>query len=117
MKNVMDIIERFQTHHALQEEREMANSNVTGNGAAAPSVPGKNTIFETEEVRVGTVAVPGNTEWSPPHDGRDRLVVPWARWARHYQATAINPFPLEGLGSRQTAISQCPIRQIRQEPC
>jgi hypothetical protein len=75
MKNVMDIIERFQTQHALQEERQMENSNVAGKGAAVPIVPGKNSIFETEEVRVGTVVVPGNTEWSTPHDGRDRLVV------------------------------------------
>jgi hypothetical protein len=78
--NVMDIVERFQTHHALQEERELNNSHASGNGAVAPSVPEKNgmpenSIFETEEVRVSTVAVPGSTEWSPPHDGRDRLVV------------------------------------------
>jgi hypothetical protein len=75
MKNVMDIIERFQTQHALQEERDMETSSVTENGAASPSVRNKNSIFETEEVRVGTVAVPGNTEWSPPHDGWDRLIV------------------------------------------
>jgi hypothetical protein len=79
-RNVMDIVERFQTHHALQEERELKNSHASGNGAVAPSVPDKNgmpekSIFETEEVRVSTVAVPGSTEWSPPHDGRDRLVV------------------------------------------
>jgi hypothetical protein len=79
-KNVLDIIERFQTHHALQEERELKTSQASGNGAVAPSVPGKNgmarnSIFETEEVRVSTVTVLGNTEWSPPLDGRDRLVV------------------------------------------
>jgi hypothetical protein len=79
-KNVMDIVERFQTHHALQEERELKNSRASGNGAAPPSVPDKNgmpgkSIFETEEVRVCTVTVPGSTEWSPPHDAQDRLVV------------------------------------------
>ena len=72
-RNVMDIIERFQTHYALQEEREMKNFKASRNGAVAPSVPNKNgmpenSIFETEEVRVATVAVPGRTEWSPPHD-------------------------------------------------
>jgi len=74
-KNVLDIIERFQTHHALQEERELKTSQASGNGAVAPSVRGKNSIFETEEVRVSTITVLGSTEWSPPHDGRDRLVV------------------------------------------
>jgi hypothetical protein len=79
-KNVLDIIERFQTHHALQEERELKTSQASGNGAVAPSVPGKNgmpknNIFETEGVRVSTITVLGNTEWSPPLNGRDRLVV------------------------------------------
>jgi hypothetical protein len=79
-KNVLDIIERFQTHHALQEEREPETSQASGNGAVAPSVPGKNgmpknNIFETQGVRVSTITVLGNTEWSPPLDGRDRLVV------------------------------------------
>ena len=60
MKNVMDIIERFQMHHALQEEHEMENSNVSGSGVAAPGLPGKNSIFETEEVRVSMVAIPGD---------------------------------------------------------
>ncbi|MEY2542502.1 MAG: hypothetical protein QOI22_2104 [Verrucomicrobiota bacterium] len=79
-KNVMDIVERFQTHHALQEERELKNSHAAANDSIAPSVPDKNgmpgnSIFETEEVQVSTVIVPRSTEWSPPHDGRDRLVV------------------------------------------
>jgi hypothetical protein len=75
MKNIMDIIERFQAHHALQEEREMENSHAPGNGTVAPRVPAKKSIFETEEVRVSTVAVPSNTEWSTPNNGRDRLVI------------------------------------------
>ena len=76
--NVIDIIERFQTHQALQEEREIQNFQVSTKGAVPPAnknESSKNSIFETEEVRVSTVAVPGSTEWSPPHDGRDRLVV------------------------------------------
>ena len=40
--NVIDIIERFQTHHALQEEREMKNFHASANGALAPDVPNKN---------------------------------------------------------------------------
>ena len=32
-RNVIDIIERFQTHHALQEESKMNNSHVRTNGA------------------------------------------------------------------------------------
>jgi NAD(P)-dependent dehydrogenase (short-subunit alcohol dehydrogenase family) len=57
-RNVINIIERFQTQHALQEERGVPDKNgMSGNS-----------IFETEEVRVSTIAVP-NAEWSPPHDG------------------------------------------------
>jgi len=82
--NIIDIIERFQTRHALQEEREMNNFHASTNGAVAPGMPdgngrSKNNTFEMEVVRVWTVAVPGNTEWSPPHDGRDRMVVTLGR--------------------------------------
>jgi hypothetical protein len=78
--NLLDIIERFQTHHALQEERELKNSHASTNGAVAPGLSDKNesprtSLFETEEVRVSTVAIPARAEWLPPHDGRDRLIV------------------------------------------
>jgi hypothetical protein len=54
-RNIIDIIERFQTHHALREEREMKNFHASTNGALAPEVPDKNgmpekSIPETEEV-------------------------------------------------------------------
>src|SRR6266404_5227188 len=81
MKNsVIDIVQRFQTHHALQEERELKNSRASRNGAASPSAPSKNgipenTIFESEEIRISTVTLLGGTEWPAPHDGRERLVV------------------------------------------
>src|SRR6266436_3251790 len=82
--NVIDIIERFQARHALQEERETQNSHASTNGSVAPGMPDENGrsktgTFEMEEVRVWTVAVPGSTEWSPPHDGRDRMVVTLGR--------------------------------------
>jgi hypothetical protein len=53
--NVIDIIERFQTHHALREEREMKNFHASTNGAVAPGVPDKSgmpkkSIPENEEV-------------------------------------------------------------------
>ena len=62
----------------------MNKFDASTNSAAAAGVPdkngkAKNNIFEMEEVRVWTVAVPGNTEWSPPHDGRDRMVVTLGR--------------------------------------
>jgi hypothetical protein len=61
--NVIDIIERFQARHALQEERETQNSPASTNGAVAPGMPdesgrSKTGAFEMEEVRVWTVAVP-----------------------------------------------------------
>jgi hypothetical protein len=82
--NVIEIIERFQTRHALQEERETNDFKAPKNGAVAAGMPDENgksktAIFEMEEVRVWTVAVPGNTNWSPPHDGRDRMVVTLGR--------------------------------------
>ncbi len=96
MRNVMDIIERFQTHHALQEERELENSLALGNGGAAPSAPDRNSIFETEEVRVSMVAIPGETEWSPPHDGRDRLVVPLGKIGQALAKDGDPAFPARG---------------------
>ena len=52
--NIIDIIERFQTRHALQEEQEMKNFNASRNGAPAQGVPDKNamprnSIFETQK--------------------------------------------------------------------
>ena len=53
--NVIDIIERFQTHHALREEREMKSFHASTNGALAPDVPDKirgpeKSTPETEQV-------------------------------------------------------------------
>ena len=43
-RSVIDIIERFQTHHALQEEHEMKDLHAPANGAAASSLPDKNAM-------------------------------------------------------------------------
>ena len=79
-RNVIDIIERFQMKHALQEEREVKNLPASPNGEFISGVPDKNGtrekgIFENEQVRVSTTSVPKGTNWSMPHDGRDRVVV------------------------------------------
>jgi hypothetical protein len=79
-RNVSNIIERFQTKHALREERERKNLLPSPNGEFISGVPGKNgtrhkEIFENEQVRVSTTSVPKGTDWSAPHDGRDRIVV------------------------------------------
>ena len=79
-RNVIDIIERFRTKHALQEEREMKNLPASPNGAVISGAPDKNgilpkSIFENEQFRVSTTSVPKGTDWSAPHDGRDRVVV------------------------------------------
>jgi hypothetical protein len=65
-RSVIDIVERFQTQHALQEEREMKNFHASTNGAVAPGLPdkngmAKNGILGTEEVGESTVAVPVST--------------------------------------------------------
>jgi hypothetical protein len=79
-RNIIDIIERFQTEHALQEEREAKNFHASPNGAVVSGAPDRNGapqkgFFENEQVRVSIMSVPKGTEWSPPHDGRDRVVV------------------------------------------
>jgi NAD(P)-dependent dehydrogenase (short-subunit alcohol dehydrogenase family) len=58
-RSVVDIVERFQTQHALQEEREMKNSHPSINGATAPGVIDKN----------GMATVPPRKESSPSHGG------------------------------------------------
>ena len=40
--NVIDIIERFQARHALQEERETQNSHASTNGSVSSGVPDEN---------------------------------------------------------------------------
>jgi hypothetical protein len=37
-RSVIDIVERFQTKHALQEERETKNSHPSMNGVIAPGI-------------------------------------------------------------------------------
>jgi hypothetical protein len=79
-RNVSNIIERFQTKHALQEERERKNSPASPNGEFISGAHDKNGarekgIFENEQVRVSTTSVPKGTDWSAPHDGRDRIVI------------------------------------------
>ncbi len=37
-RSVIDIVERFQTKHALQEERETKNFRPSTNGAVAPGI-------------------------------------------------------------------------------
>ena len=48
--NVIDIIERFQTRHALQEEQEMKNFNASRNGAPTQGVPDKNAMPRNRRV-------------------------------------------------------------------
>jgi hypothetical protein len=58
-RSVVDIVERFQTQHALQEEREMKNLHPSINGAAAPGLPDKNEMAKTRRSK----------QSSPPHGG------------------------------------------------
>jgi len=58
-RSVIDIVERFQTQHALQEEREMKDFRHLSNGAADPGVPDNN----------GTPKIPRSKESSPSHAG------------------------------------------------
>jgi hypothetical protein len=68
-------------------------------------VPGKNgtrqEIFENEQVRVSTTSVPKGTDWSAPHDGRDRIVV---------LLDQINP--LAQTNEKDSASSACHVTRI-----
>jgi len=58
-RSVVDIVERFQTQHALQEEREIKNLHPSTNGAVPRALPDGN---ETAKDR-------RSEESSPPHSG------------------------------------------------
>src|SRR2546423_6485204 len=72
MNTIIDIIERSQMRHALQKGHELQNLDALNH---RPVALVKSDGSETEGVRTSTVAIPGRTKWSPPPDGRDRLVV------------------------------------------
>lgn len=77
-RNAIDIIARFQTEHALQEEHERKTLHPSPNEAVISGGPDKKgirqkAVFENEQVRISIMSVPKGTDWSPPHDGRDRV--------------------------------------------
>ena len=72
MNNIIDIIERSQMRHALQKKHELQNLDALSH---SPVALVKSEGSETDGVQISTVALPGRRKWSPPHDGRDRLVV------------------------------------------
>src|SRR6267143_3118308 len=85
--NVIDIIQRFQTRHALEEERELKDFHASGNGAVAPSIPDKNSTPENTDKDIDiNRSRPNETtrdmEFSTPH--LERIV----RTVRGLPATA-----------------------------
>jgi hypothetical protein len=78
--SLISIFERLETEHALKIERERKDFYASPNGVVISGAPDRKGIpqkgiFENEQVRVSTMSVPKGTDWSPPHDGRDRVVV------------------------------------------
>jgi hypothetical protein len=78
--SLISIIERLETEHALKAERERKDFHASPNGAVISGAPDKSgvpqeSIFENEQLRVSTTSIPKGTDWSTPHDGRDRVVV------------------------------------------
>ncbi|MFZ3374691.1 MAG: hypothetical protein WA183_03975 [Chthoniobacterales bacterium] len=64
----------------MKVERERKDFYASPNGAVISGAPDKKGmpqkgIFENEQVRVSTMSVPKGTDWSPPRDERDRVVV------------------------------------------
>ena len=78
--SLISIIERLETEHASKVERERKTLHASPSGAVISGAPDKSVIlqkaiFENEQVRVSTTSVPKGSDWSTPHDGRDRVVV------------------------------------------
>jgi len=78
--SLISIIERLETEHASKVERERKTLHRSPSGAVISGAPDKSVvpqkaIFENEQVRVSTTSVPKGSDWSAPHDGRDRVVV------------------------------------------
>ena len=79
-RSLISVFERLQTEHALKVERERKTLHGSPSGAVISGTPDKSVIsqkaiFENEQVRVSTTSVPKGSDWSAPHDGRDRVVV------------------------------------------
>ena len=78
-RSLISIFERLATEHALKVERERKNLHASPSGvisgASDKSVIAQKAIFENEQVRVSTTSIPKGSDWSAPHDGRDRIVV------------------------------------------
>ena len=74
-----------QYHRAFPDETRIAGGartkeSASPDGEFISGVADKNGtrekgIFENEQVRVSTTFIPKGTDWSAPHDGRDRIVV------------------------------------------
>ena len=77
--SLISIFERLEKEHALKVERERKTSHASPSGEVMSGAPDKSVIakaiFENEQVRVSTTSIPKGSDWSAPHDGRDRVVV------------------------------------------
>jgi len=77
--SLISIFERLEKEHALKVERERKTSHASPSGGVMSGAPDKSVIakaiFENEQVRVSTTSIPKGSDWSAPHDGRDRVVV------------------------------------------
>ena len=58
MNTIIDIIERPQMRHALQEEHELQNLDALSHSLVA-LIKSEESISETNEVRISTPAIPG----------------------------------------------------------
>ena len=74
-RNVIDIIERFRTEHALQEEREMKNLPASPNGAVISGAHDKNGILPTTRAyeRFKTCRVKGRISMRFREVGEERI--------------------------------------------
>jgi hypothetical protein len=66
--NIIDIIERSQTRHALREENELKNLVTPSHSGVAlvKNTGGEESTCAIDGIRISTVAIPGRTKWSLP---------------------------------------------------
>jgi hypothetical protein len=75
--NIIDIIQKSQTRHALKKEGLLKNLRPASYTAVAlvEETETRTLVSDLDGVRVSTITIRASSKWQPPGDGRDRLAV------------------------------------------
>jgi len=95
--NVIDIIQRFQTRDALQEERELKNFHAPGNGAVAPSIPDKTGMPENSNKNM-------DCNCSPPNESTRDVEFPTPHVERVVRTIRVRPPAASAAKSKESSL-------------